>query len=280
VSRASSAIVATRGLTRVYGSGPTRVEALRGVDLEVGPGEFVAVMGSSGSGKSTLLHLLAGLDRPTSGSVRVAGSSLDHLDDEALALLRRHRIGLIYQAFHLLDLLDVQENVALPLAIAGHAAGLARRRARRALAQVGLFRRRHHRPGELSGGEQQRVAIARALVIEPLVLLADEPTGSLDSVTGRQLLDLLCQLVGECRQTVLMVTHNPEHAARARRMILLRDGLVAGTGGSPHAVVDLHGAGGAALPGAYLAHAPWHRHRHCDGGGQPPYDPRGPQRLP
>jgi len=280
VSKTTIDIVATRALTRVYGSGPTRVEALRGVDVTLGPAEFVAVMGASGSGKSTLLHLLAGLDRPSSGTIQIAGLTLDHLNDDALTLLRRHRIGLIYQAFHLLDVLTVQENVALPLAIAGQPPRLARERARRALGLVGLFQRRHHRPGELSGGERQRVAIARALVIEPFVLLADEPTGSLDSVSGSQVMGLLRQLVDERRHTILMVTHNPAYADLADRRILLGDGRVVAeeatrqgppaiSARSSHENGDLHPTGVAALSGPYLAHPPWHNHRHRDSSGNP-----------
>jgi putative ABC transport system ATP-binding protein len=203
--------------------------------LTVGAGEFVAVMGSSGSGKSTLLHLLAGLDRPTSGTVQVGGARLESLDDDGLTLLRRKQIGVIFQGFHLLDVLSALENVALPLAIAGAAASEARRRAARALERMGLAQRGRHRPAELSGGEQQRVAVARALVIEPLVLLADEPTGDLDSANGAQVMALLRDLVDRHRHTIVMVTHNPDHARRADRTVTLRDGRIVTERASSHA---------------------------------------------
>jgi len=226
LSNKDSALIAVRRVTKVYGSGSAPVEALRGIDLRIEPGEFVAVMGSSGSGKSTLLHLIAGLDRPTSGSVTVGGHELALWGDDELTLLRRRWIGVVFQAFNLLDVLSAEENVALPLAIAGTPQSLARERARRALEQVGLAHRRRHLPGQLSGGEQQRVAIARALVIEPLILLADEPTGNLDSAGGTQVMDLLRHLADTRRQTILMVTHDAGHAARADRIIRLRDGRV------------------------------------------------------
>jgi putative ABC transport system ATP-binding protein len=219
-------IVTISGLTKHYGSAEATVEALRGINLTVSPGEFVAVMGSSGSGKSTLLHLLAGLDQPSSGRIDICGLDLTALDDDARAILRRQRIGLVFQAFHLLDMLSVEENVALPLAIAGHPATEGRRKAMKMLEAVGLLHRRCHRPHQLSGGEQQRAAIARALVIDPLILLADEPTGNLDSVQGGQIVALLRQLVNQRRQTLLMVTHDPHHAALADRTVYLRDGKV------------------------------------------------------
>jgi putative ABC transport system ATP-binding protein len=183
-------------------------------------------MGPSGSGKSSLLHLLAGLDHPTAGSIRVGGSDLASLDEDARALLRRRQIGLMFQSFQLLDTLTAEENVALPLAIGGCPADEARQRAARLLDCVGLTHRRQHRPHELSGGEQQRVAIARALVIEPLLLLADEPTGNLDSVQGERIMTLLRQLVKERRQTLCMVTHDANHAALADRIVYLRDGCI------------------------------------------------------
>jgi putative ABC transport system ATP-binding protein len=218
--------VEVRGLTRVFGSGDARVEALRGIDLTVRRGEFVAVMGPSGSGKSTLLHLVGGLDTPTAGSVRVGGDELNALDDDRLTVLRRRRVGFIFQAFNLLDVLTAEENVAVPLLIDGVSEKAAGERAATALEQVGMGPRRSHRPAQLSGGEQQRVAIARALVTEPLLLLADEPTGNLDSGSGDQVMALLRNLVDERGQTILMVTHNPRHAALADRLVRLRDGLV------------------------------------------------------
>jgi putative ABC transport system ATP-binding protein len=215
-----------RGLVRVFHNGPTAVEALRGVDLDIRPGEFVAVMGPSGSGKSTLLHLAAGLDTPTAGEVYVGGQALAELDDDRLTLLRRRKLGFIFQAFNLLDVLSALENVALPLLIDGVAEAEASRRAREALAWVGLSGREEHLPAQLSGGEQQRVAIARAVVVKPLLMLADEPTGNLDSTTGEQILTLLRRLVDETGQTLLLVTHDARHASRADRLLRLRDGRV------------------------------------------------------
>jgi putative ABC transport system ATP-binding protein len=210
----------------VFGAGEARVEALRGIDLVIAPGEFVAVMGPSGSGKSTLLHLVGGLDGATTGRVRVGGEDLGSLNDDRLSLLRRQRIGFIFQAFNLLDVLTAQENVALPLLIDGKPEGEANRRAVAALELVDMAARRHHLPGELSGGEQQRVAVARALVTGPLLLLADEPTGNLDSRSGDQVMALMRDLADQHGQTILMVTHNARHAALADRLIRLRDGRV------------------------------------------------------
>jgi putative ABC transport system ATP-binding protein len=226
MTAAGRAVLTAQGVTKEHGSGPARVQALRGIDLSIAAGEFVAVMGSSGSGKSTLLHLLAGLDQPTAGSIRLEGIDLGFLDDDRRTLLRRRHIGLIFQSFHLLDTLTAEENVALPLAIGRCRPAEARARAAAGLAQVGLAHRAHHRPGQLSGGEQQRVAIARALVINPLILLADEPTGNLDSVQGGRIINLLRRLVDERRQTLLMVTHDPGHAVLADRIIRLHDGRV------------------------------------------------------
>jgi putative ABC transport system ATP-binding protein len=206
--------------------GATSVEALRGVDLDVGKGEFVAVMGPSGSGKSTLLHLIGGLESPTSGTVHVGGENLSEMDDEKLTLLRRRRIGFVFQTFSLLDVLSAEENVALPLIIDGVAESDAQRQAARTLELMGLGSRRSHLPRELSGGEQQRVAIARALVTEPLLLLADEPTGNLDSSNSDQIVHLLRNLVDDRGQTILMVTHDARNAAIADRIVRLRDGLV------------------------------------------------------
>ncbi len=221
----SAAAVQTDALTKVYGVGETRVQALDGVDLRVESGRFVAVMGPSGSGKSTLLHLLGGLDSPTSGSVRVDGQDLSALSDDDLTLLRRRRIGFIFQFFNLLPVLTAAENVALPLLVDGLGEAEARRRAVAALDRVGVANRQDHRPGALSGGEQQRVAIARALVTTPVLVLADEPTGNLDSASGDQVLALLRSVVDE-GQTLVMVTHDPRGAAMADRLVLLRDGRV------------------------------------------------------
>jgi putative ABC transport system ATP-binding protein len=212
------------GLSKEFGTGEARVEALRGLDLRVARGEFVAVMGPSGSGKSTLLHLIGGLETPTGGRVLVGGEDLGGMSDDRLTLLRRRRIGFVFQAFNLLDVLSAEENVALPLVIDGVAESEAHRRAGDALELVGLPSRRHHRPGQLSGGEQQRAAIARALVGQPLLLLADEPTGNLDSASGDQVMSVLRRLVEERGQTILMVTHNPQHAGCADRILRLRDG--------------------------------------------------------
>ena len=218
--------VEVQNLSKVFGHGEARVEALRGIDLSVSRGEFVAVMGPSGSGKSTLLHLVGGLDAPTHGRILVGGEDLSALDDDRLTLMRRRRIGFIFQAFNLLDVLTAEENVALPLVIDGVGETAAHQRARTALELVDLARRCGHLPGQLSGGEQQRVAIARALVTEPLLILADEPTGNLDSANSDQVMSLLRRLVDKRGQTILMVTHNAGHAALADRLVLLRDGRV------------------------------------------------------
>jgi len=202
------------------------IKVLQGIDLTVAAGEFVAVMGPSGSGKSTLLNLVAGLDSPSRGSIRVGEQDLATLDDDERALLRRRRIGVVFQRFQMLDMLTAEENVALPLAIAGRSRHAARRRAATALAEVGLDQRRHHRPAELSGGEQQRVAIARALVIEPTLLLADEPTGNLDSTSSAQVLRLFRELADRRRHLILMVTHDPDQAAVADRRVEVRDGRI------------------------------------------------------
>jgi len=218
--------VEASGLSRVFGEDATRVEALRGIDLCVHVGEFVAVMGPSGSGKSTLLHLIGGLDTPTSGTVRVRGQDLGSMSDDDLTQLRRRHIGIVFQAFNLLHVLTAEENVALPLIIDGADEAEAHRRARAALARVGIDKRCAHYPAELAGGEQQRVALARALCTDPVLLLADEPTGNLDSRNSEQIIALLRRLVDEHGQTVVMVTHDAGHAAMADRLITLRDGAV------------------------------------------------------
>jgi putative ABC transport system ATP-binding protein len=201
------------------------------VDLVVEAGEFLAVMGASGSGKSTLLHLMGGLARPTGGSVRVDGVALESLDDDRLTLLRRRRVGVVFQSFNLLGVLTALENVALPLAVDGVPRARAEERALAALERVGVAGRAAHVPSALSGGEQQRVALARALVADPVLLLADEPTGNLDSVNGAQVMRLLRGLADERGRTIVMVTHDAGDAAVADRVVRLADGLVVAAAG-------------------------------------------------
>jgi putative ABC transport system ATP-binding protein len=217
--------VAIHHLTKVYGSGAAQVSALRGVSLTVPAGEFVAVTGPCGCGKSTLLHLLAGLEAPTTGTVLVDGTDLGRMDEDGRTAFRGRHVGVVFQAFHLLDFLTAEENVALPLTLAGVSAASAAATARDALHRVGLGGRAGHRPGEMSGGEQQRVAVARAVVADPPLILADEPTGNLDAENGRTVFQLLRELAGG-RRTVVMVTHDPLLARRADRIVRLADGLV------------------------------------------------------
>jgi len=219
-------VLEARSLRKSFGEGDARVEALRGVDLQVCQGELVAIMGRSGSGKSTLLSLLGGIDTPSGGEVLLEGRDLASLSDDERTLIRRHRIGFIFQSFNLLPILTAEENVALPLELDGMSGPEARQRAADMLEMVGMSARRRHVPSALSGGEQQRAAVARALAIRPAILLADEPTGNLDSTTGQRLMDMLRQLVDEERQTIVMVTHDPDVAAKADRVVFLRDGLV------------------------------------------------------
>lgn len=207
-------------------AGGSGVTAVDGVDLAVERGEFVAITGSSGSGKSTLLHLLGGITRPTSGSVRLEGVDLATLDDEALAIVRRRRIGFVFQRYNLLPELSLVENVALPLVLDGVRNATAEARAHDALARVGMDHRAGHRPDALSGGEQQRGAIARALVAGPAIVLADEPTGALDSANSRRVIELFRELVARESQTVVLVTHDPAIAAGAPRVVRMRDGRV------------------------------------------------------
>ncbi|MFE1236740.1 ABC transporter ATP-binding protein [Streptomyces tendae] len=226
-------------VSRRYGAGDGTVTALDDVSLSFRRGSFTAVMGPSGSGKSTLLQCAAGLDRPTSGSVVVGGTELTGLSERRLTLLRRERVGFVFQAFNLLPSLTAAQNVALPLRLAGRRPP--RDRVREALRQVGLADRARHRPTELSGGQQQRVALARALITRPEVLFADEPTGALDSHTGREVLALLRGMVDREGQTVVMVTHDPVAAARADRVLFLVDGHVHGELSAPTAdIVAAH----------------------------------------
>jgi putative ABC transport system ATP-binding protein len=220
-------VIETRGLTKSYGSlEEVCVHALKGVDLQVREGELLAIMGPSGSGKSTLLHILGGVEVPTSGQVLLEGVDLAILNDDKRTILRRERMGFIFQSFNLLPAFTAEENIALPLELSGISSGEARRRALDMLKMVGMTHRRSHIPSTLSGGEQQRVAIARALVMEPALLLADEPTGNLDSVNGRQVTTLLRRLATEQNQTIVMVTHDSEVAKQADRLVRLRDGLI------------------------------------------------------
>jgi putative ABC transport system ATP-binding protein len=221
----SDALIRIRDLTRRYDMGGETIHALRGVSLDVQPNEYVAIMGPSGSGKSTMMNLLGCLDTPSSGEYWLNGQEVSRLSDDALARVRNREIGFVFQTFNLLPRATALHNVELPLVYAGLPAGERRERAARALAQVGLTDRQNHRPNELSGGQRQRVAIARALVNEPSILLADEPTGNLDSTTSEEIMRVFAEL-HRSGQTVLMVTHEPDIAAHAARVITLRDGRV------------------------------------------------------
>jgi putative ABC transport system ATP-binding protein len=218
-------VVVADQLARRFGEGETAVDALRGVSLQVLPGELVAVMGPSGSGKSTLMHLLAALDKPTGGTVAIAGKDVGSLSDTEVTLLRREHIGFVFQFFNLLPMLTAEENVLLPLSIAGEKPDKAF--FEELLQRVGLADRRKHRPSELSGGQQQRVAIARALVARPTVVFADEPTGNLDSHTGQEILELVRSATEQYGQTTVMVTHDAAAAAIADRILFLADGQIA-----------------------------------------------------
>jgi putative ABC transport system ATP-binding protein len=224
-------VVTGHGLVKRFGTGDSAVNALRGVDVAFERGSFTAIMGPSGSGKSTLLHILAGLDRPTEGWVEIDGTRLDELDDRHLTLLRRKAVGFIFQAYNLLPVLTAEENITLPLRIGG------RKPERDWLDQlvesVGLADRRQHRPAEMSGGQQQRVAVARALITRPAVVFGDEPTGNLDSVSSREVQELMRRAVDELGQTIVMVTHDPAAAAVADRVLFLADGRIDGTREQP-----------------------------------------------
>jgi putative ABC transport system ATP-binding protein len=240
-----AAIVRARELTRIFGEGEAEVHALEDVSLDFPRGRFTAIMGPSGSGKSTLMHCLAGLDRPTRGSVVLDGTELAGLDDRALTELRREKVGFIFQSFNLLPVLTARENIELPLSIAGRSP--ADDWVERVIDTVAIRDRLTHRPSELSGGQQQRVAVARALAARPAVVFADEPTGNLDSKSGHDVLDLLRRSVDEFGQTIVMVTHDANAAAVADRLLLLQDGRVVhdGEAGSADQVFELlKGLGG------------------------------------
>ena len=230
---AATPAVALRDVRKVHGKGDGAVVALDGVNVELTKGSFTAVMGPSGSGKSTFLNVAAGLDRPTSGTVALGGTDLARLGERKLTLLRRERVGFVFQAFNLLPSLTVAQNIGMPLRLAGRRPR--RSTVREAAARVGLENRLRHRPSQLSGGQQQRVAIARALVTRPEVVFADEPTGALDTRTGRDVLALLREVVDDGGHTVVMVTHDPVAAACADHVILLADGRLAGTLEAPTA---------------------------------------------
>jgi putative ABC transport system ATP-binding protein len=239
VAPAATSIVSASGLVRVFGEGQAEVRALDGVDVEFPKGKFTAIMGPSGSGKSTLMHILAGLDRPTSGSVIVDGIDLSGLDDAEMTELRRDKVGFVFQFFNLLPVLDARENILLPLKLAGREPEPGR--LEQLVESVGLSDRLDHRPSELSGGQQQRVAIARALLSAPAVVFADEPTGNLDSQSSEEVLGMLRKAVDDLGQTVVMVTHDANAAATADRVVVLVDGRIVhdGKADTPEQVLDL-----------------------------------------
>jgi len=226
-------LIQIRDLTRHYVMGSETIHALRGVSLDIGKGEYIAIMGPSGSGKSTLMNLLGCLDTPNSGSYELNGTNVAEMDDNALAEVRNREIGFVFQSFNLLARSDALHNVELPLIYAGVPLADRRDQARQALANVGLADRMHHRPNELSGGQRQRVAVARALVNNPSIVLADEPTGNLDSRTGEEILSLFEQL-SRRGNTIIVVTHEEDVAQHARRIIRIRDGLIAADEVNPH----------------------------------------------
>ncbi len=219
-------LIQAENLTKVYGTGETAITALDHANLQVNPGEFVAVMGPSGCGKSTLLHLLGGLDRPTEGSVSIEGQPLAKMSDDAVTQLRRRKIGFVFQFFNLIPILSSVENASLPLLLDGSNPTKAKQQAKDWLTKVGLGERLNSRPDQLSAGQQQRVAIARALITEPVLVLADEPTGNLDTKSSDEIAGLLKQVAKEWGRAVLMVTHDPRIAAYADRIIFLKDGKI------------------------------------------------------
>jgi putative ABC transport system ATP-binding protein len=233
----SAPLIRLRAVTKVYGTGQAELMALKGIDLDVTAGEFVAIMGPSGSGKSTAMNILGCLDTPTAGQYLFHGAHVEGLTRDQRARLRRRYLGFVFQGFNLLARTSAQENVELPLLYRGESATVRHSAAARALASVGLDGWEHHTPGELSGGQQQRVAIARAIVTEPAVLLADEPTGNLDTRRGQEIMELLRSLNVDHGITVLMVTHEPDMAAYARRVVRFVDGLIAGDEPNPSPVV-------------------------------------------
>ncbi len=219
-------IVRVENLSKTYGKGNTRVEALKNVSFSVEDGEFVAIVGASGSGKSTLLHLIGGVDRPTSGSVFVGGKNIYELDDDKLAIFRRREVGLIYQFYNLIPILNVEENITLPLDLDNRKADPTK--LSNLIKLLGLENRKNHLPNELSGGQQQRVSIGRALITHPSVVLADEPTGNLDSKSSDEIMTLLKRSNVEYKQTIIMITHNMELAKVADRIIVIEDGHIKG----------------------------------------------------
>ncbi|MEV6523483.1 ABC transporter ATP-binding protein [Longispora sp. NPDC051575] len=237
----NAAAVAAIGLSKQYGVGEAAVVALDAVSLEFGAGQFTAIMGPSGSGKSTLMHCLAGLDRPSAGTVRIGDADVTRLDDKKLTLLRRDHVGFVFQKFNLLPALTAAENIMLPISIAGGKADA--KWFSQVVAAVGIADRLGHRPSELSGGQQQRVAVARALITKPLVIFADEPTGNLDSRSGAEVLRLLREAVDTLGQTVIMVTHDPMAASSADRVVFLADGRLVSElyGPTPERILDVMG---------------------------------------
>ncbi|WP_418969822.1 ABC transporter ATP-binding protein [Alloscardovia omnicolens] len=234
-----SAVVSLEGVFKVYGHGDTRVSALKGIDIDINKGEFTSIMGPSGSGKSTLLHVIAGLDNPSKGIVKVDGVDITHLKDRQLTELRRSRIGFIFQSFNLIPTLNVRDNILLPMQLSN--TKIDQEWMNRVVESLGLTDRLKHRPSELSGGQQQRVAVARALVSRPAIIVADEPTGNLDSKTSDEVLSILRQAVDEFGQSVIMVTHNPSVASVSDRVIVVSDGFIKAdlVGASPDQVVSL-----------------------------------------
>ena len=219
-------LLQVRSLEKTYSRGEETIRALRGVSLDIPEGQFVSIMGPSGSGKSTLLHLMGGLDRPSSGQVILGGEAIDRLSDHDLSLFRRRKLGFIFQFFNLLPTLSALENVALPRLLGNESLKEIEPRARELLGMMGLESRIHHKPDQLSGGEMQRVAIARALISDPLLILADEPTGNLDSKTGESILSLLRDMALQTGKTIVMVTHDPKAASYGNRLLRMRDGVL------------------------------------------------------